>query len=534
MDEAATSHRFANLGSAPVSPDQPCGASARYEPQFEQLEAELAKQESLTPTAVDWKRVVELSALILQTKSKDLLVAAYLCRGLIEGERYPGLAAGLQVIRDLLIQYWDGLYPEVKRLRARGTAVAWLAEKAGQFVRDVTPKAGDKPALEQANALLKEIDACLDEKLGPDAPSLRDLSRPLKDHLQSLEAAAQRAVQAAAAPAPPPAATIPSPAARPAPAASAEIAEVTSDADARKALRQLQDIARKVTRYWLGKDVTDARAYRLGRLITWILVDSLPAQTDGQTQIPAPAPERIKAFENQRQNGQFDALLPELEAALTKAPYWLDGQKFAADVLQTLGPKGEAARKAVLRELRHFLSGFPELISMKFVSGTPFADDATAAWLEAEVLTGESGAGAGAGRRSRGDAPWEAALNEARATATGGNLEAAVKQLSQGWSTTGSAREQFMWRFSLAQLLMQTGHAHVAASLLEDLAARADEFKLREWEPELAARVYRLLLSAYEKSAGKSKNATDSAAKIASTFSRLSSVDPALALSVKV
>ena len=535
MDETATNHRFASLGAAAISPDHPCGSSARYESEFEQLEAELAKQESLTPTAVDWKRVVELSALILQTKSKDLLVAAYLCRGLIEAERYQGLAAGLNIIRDLLIQYWDGLFPEVKRLRARGTAVAWLAEKAGRFVRDAVPKRGDKAAVAQAVALLKEIDACLDERMGQDAPSLRDLSRPLKDHLQSLEAAEQQQAAQAAAPAPAPAAPSVAPAPRPAAAApAAEIAEITSDGDAKKALRQLQDMARKVTRYWLGKDVTDARAYRLGRLITWILVDSLPAQTDGLTQIPAPAPERARAFESQRQGGQFDALLPELETALTKAPYWLDGQKFAADVLQTMGEKGAAAHKTVLRELRHFLAAFPQLLDLQFVNGTPFADEATRTWLETEVLTGDSGGGTGASRRSRGDAPWESALTEARASATAGNLDAAVKLLSQGWSTTSSAREQFMWRFSLAQLLMQTGHAHVAASLLEELAARAEEFKLRDWEPELAARVYKLLLSAYEKSAGKSRNAQDSAAKIANTFSRLSSIDPALALSVKI
>jgi type VI secretion system protein VasJ len=530
VDEAATNHRFASLGSAPVSPDHPCGVSVRYEPEFEQLEAELAKQESLTPAPVDWKRVVELSALILQTKSKDLLVAAYLCRGLIEAERYQGLAAGLKIVRDLLLQHWDGLFPEVKRLRARGTAMAWLAEKAGRFVRDIMPKAADKAALANAVALLKEIDACLDEKMGQDAPSLRDLSRPLKDHLQSIEAAEQQKAAQVAAPAASGTMSAPRPVAAP----SAEIAEVTSDGDAKKALRQLQDIARKVTKYWLGKDTADARAYRLGRLITWILVDSLPAQTDGQTQIPAPAPERTKVFENQRQNGQLDTLLPELETALTKAPYWLDGQKLAADVLQTLGEKGSAAHKTVLRELRNFLGAFPQLLELQFANGTPFADDTTRAWLEAEVLIGEAGSGAGTSRRSRGDAPWEAALNEARAAATAGNLDAAVKQLSQGWSTTGSAREQFMWRFALAQLLMQTGHAHVAASLLEELANRADEFKLRDWEPELAARVYKLLLSAYEKSAGKSKNAQDSAAKIASTFSRLSSVDPALALSVKI
>lgn len=527
----ATNHRYAGLGSAPVSPEQPCGASARYEPEFEQLEAELAKQESLTPSAVDWKRVVELSALILQTKSKDLLVAAYLCRGLIEAERYQGLAVGLAVIRDMLLQHWDGLFPEAKRLRARGTAVAWLAEKAGRFVRAATPKAADKDALASAVALLKEIDACLDEKMGQEAPSLRDLSRPLKDHLQSLEAAAQQPAQAVTTPSMPGAAALSAP--RPAVAPAPEMAEVASDADAKKALRQLQDLARKVTKYWLGKDMLDARAYRLGRLATWILVESLPAQTDGQTQIPAPAPERIKALENQRQNGQPDTLLPELENALSKAPYWLDGQKLAADVLQSLGERGAAAHKTVLRELRHFLGAWPQLSALKFASGAPFADDATLGWLDAEVLTGDNGGGSGSARaRAGGDAPWDAALTEARAAATAGNLDAAVKQMTQGWSGTGNAREQFMWRFALAQLLMQAGHAPVAASLLEELTARAEEFRLRDWEPELAARVYKLLLSAYEKS--KSKNAQDAAAKIAQTFSRLSSVDPVLALSVKL
>ena len=61
MDEAAVNQQVCRIGVPSRSvPTQPCGQSARYEPEFEQLEAELAKQESLTPTAVDWGRVVEL------------------------------------------------------------------------------------------------------------------------------------------------------------------------------------------------------------------------------------------------------------------------------------------------------------------------------------------------------------------------------------------------------------------------------------------------------------------------------------------
>ena len=90
-----------------------------------------------------------------------------------------------------------------------------------------------------------------------------------------------------------------------------------------------------------------------------------------------------------------------------------------------------------------------------------------------------------------------------------------------------------MWRLALAQLLVQTGHANVAAPILESLVARIEEFRLREWEPETAVRVYKLLLSAYDK-AGKSKNVQDAAARAAQAFSALSSLDPVLALNVKL
>ncbi len=523
VDDAAKDQQFAELGSHPISPGQPCGQSARYEPEFEQLEAELAKQESLTPTAVDWGRVVELSATILQTKSKDLLVAAYLCRGLMETQRYTGLAAGLKVLRDLTASHWDGLFPELKRMRARATAVSWLAEKTGKQVRDTRPRAAEKDAVTRAAALLKEFDGLLAEKMGQDAPALMDLSRPLKDHLQALEAPPAAAKPAATAAAPRPAAAA---------AASAEIAEVTNDADAKKALRQMQDLARKVTKYWLSKDVVDARAYRLGRVATWLTVETAPTQANGLTQIPAPAPERIKQLETQRQAGQIDAMLPELESTLSKAPYWLDGQKLAADALESLGERGAAARRTVLRELTHFLATVPGLTELKFVGDRPFADGLTQEWIEEHATAGA--APAAGGRRAKKDAaPWDEAFNNARASATGGNLDAAVKQLTDGFNATSSAHDQFMWRLALAQLLVQTNHANVAVPILESLVARVEEFRLREWEPDTAIRVYKLLLSAYDK-AGKAKNVQEVAARAAQAFSALSSLDPVLALNVKL
>ena len=109
-----------------------------------------------------------------------------------------------------------------------------------------------------------------------------------------------------------------------------------------------------------------------------------------------------------------------------------------------------------------------------------------------------------------------------------------MKQLTDGYQATASAYDQFMWRLAPAQLLVQTGHANVAAPLLESLTARIEEFRLREWEPELAVRVYKLLLSAYDKTTGKAKSAPEAAARAAHAFSALSSLDPTLALNVKL
>ena len=91
-------HPLTDIGSKNISDDSPCGENARYEPDFEELEAELAKQESLSSETVDWGKIVNLSAQLTQNKSKDILVGAYLCYGLLLKENYAGLAVGLKIL----------------------------------------------------------------------------------------------------------------------------------------------------------------------------------------------------------------------------------------------------------------------------------------------------------------------------------------------------------------------------------------------------------------------------------------------------
>lgn len=574
--EPKIDHELTPLGATPVSDTAPCGESVRYEPEFEQLEGEVAKLESLNGAPVDWRTVVQLSSDILGSKSKDLLVAVYLTQGLLQTEGYRGLAVGLQIMSDMVEKYWDDMFPAKKRLRARKVAMEWFAEKAGQYIEENPPGDADADAILVAAKLSRELDGDLAEKMEDNAPNMVDLTRSMKRFRESFkqqqqqqkqaaqqapaaekpaqpepapqpEAAAQQAPaaepapvqQEAAAPTPPPA---PKPAAKvaKAPEIAAPSGDVGSDSEARKALRQLQDGVRKIGGFFTKAKLSDPRGYRLGRTAVWMTIDKLPPNKDGVTQLPAPPAERRKHFDSLFEQAQFSALIPDAEQLVARSAFWLDGQRLVAGSLKAMGAEYAAAHQTVISELRSFLERVPGVTDLKFSDGTPFADDATRMWIETEVTSASSSGASGSGQSSSGPAPWRDSLEEARGMAAAGKIDKAVQQMHLGISQAPTDREKFYWRSALAELLVQSGNLDVAIGMLEQMAERIERLQLDQWESELVVPIYQRLLEAYRKAAKPTKKDKGAAAvdaglqeKIDSVYSRLCWLDPATAITVK-
>jgi type VI secretion system protein ImpA len=59
----------------------------------------------------DWGAVLERGKKILAEKSKDLEVTAYMIEALVRQARFPGLRDGYHLARELIEQFWDGIYP---------------------------------------------------------------------------------------------------------------------------------------------------------------------------------------------------------------------------------------------------------------------------------------------------------------------------------------------------------------------------------------------------------------------------------------
>jgi type VI secretion system protein VasJ len=505
---------------APIPGAKACGESAKYEPEYETLEAEVARESGITPQPVDWGSVQRNAQAILEGKSKDLLIAVYYTYAAFDKRGYAGLLAGLKVCRALVQTFWEDLYPEKKRMRGRIAALEWLAGKLERALEQSRPATDEGPVVTEAATVLEELAKLLEEKLGRDAPDTAKVQRKLRDYARESEKPPQAAAAAAAAPG----AAVPQGA-----------IQVATEADVPKALRQGQTILRSVAAFIRAQKLEDPRSYRLTRVGAWLLIDQLPMQQNGVTQLAAPPAAVVQKYNGYIAEQKFAALIPEVEESFSKSPFWLDAHRFTAIALENLGANYVQAKQVVISELAAFLRRLPELVDYKFTDGTPYANEQTRLWLDQEVLAASEGGGGAAATPGEAPvhAPWLAAQREAKQLAVKGKSNEALALFQDGYAQSKSQRERFGWSLAQARFCFDAGMLQAALPQLEHLEQQVARFALEEWEPELSLEVARVLLLCYAQTAEKNKKMKDVLApKAEQLFARLSRLDLNAALKV--
>lgn len=116
---------YLELARAPCSQTSFAGTDVRFSSEYEALESELAKVQSLHGTGQpDWQKIIDISERLLREQSKDLRVAVWLTWALYQCESFCGLLAGLGLLRHLCDRHWPAVYPG--KPRTRGAALGWL------------------------------------------------------------------------------------------------------------------------------------------------------------------------------------------------------------------------------------------------------------------------------------------------------------------------------------------------------------------------------------------------------------------------
>lgn len=153
---------------APVSPGQPCGEDLSFSPEFDAIaKARQADDPTLEqgPWATslkeaDWKFVHAQCAQLIEKRSKDLKLAAWMAEALAIRASFRGLAEGLALMAALCERYWDEVYPlpDEGAHDQRIGNLCWIAARAPQLIRAMPLTEGDGYSLNDFAAPPEGVD----------------------------------------------------------------------------------------------------------------------------------------------------------------------------------------------------------------------------------------------------------------------------------------------------------------------------------------------------------------------------------------
>ena len=519
---------------APIEGASPVGVDFTFEPDFEAVKKEVDKLSSVDDKP-NWGAVATGSAAILKNKSKDFRIGVWNTIGLMQVNNFAGFAEGVVTLRGLVTQFWEPMFPDVKRGRARANMMTWLTEQAASFLEKVDVNERNGEAVKVSDDVLNEVDSALAEKLGDLYQGLGRLKAVMRDKV--------RQIPAPPPPPPPPteggstsSTTTTTEAAVFVPETSGgtDVPVATGMGDADNALVFHGQAIAAVGHVLRRENAMEANAYRLLRVGIWLPMVGVPYADGNTTMIPPPPLDSVAAWDALGEAGSWAEMLEAVESEIPNYPFWLDLQRRSALALDKLGPEYKAARAALGRGVVTFITGLPGIHKLAFSDGTAFADSMTLEWLEGE----QEKYGGGGGGPSKSalavnveEEELKKRMEEAKALVFGGNVPDGLSLATQLSMRAVDARTRFRSRISVAQMALDSGKRDIARAMLEALIVEADRHDLDTWEPALSVPLYANLLSCLRGGRGPDEMpAPETLAREAFLYDKLCRLDPAAAL----
>jgi type VI secretion system protein ImpA len=443
----------------PIPGANPAGIDLRYDPLYDKIKE--ARHEDDDAPQGDWQRarktadfslVTKLAGEALATRSKDLQLAAWLTEAQLRREGFAGLRSGLEVLRVLLVRYWEDLYPQLEDgdPELRAAPLSWVGLTLSPAIRSVplnrnghdfykykesrtvgyeADASGDpkklqarQQALEEGKLPAEEFDRGFDatpkswyKELAADVDgcveALGDLDRVGRERfgdsapnflrMQDALSEIQRAVRQLLAkklelePDPPELVANAEPIATSAtgasiPAAPQDTVPIVSPTSFEATSPESAAAnAISAARFLRRSEPRNPTSYLILRGLRW-------GEVRGQSDRPNP---RLLEAPSSQVRAQLKMLLLDaqwaqlLEAAesVMATPVgrgWLDLQRYTISACEGLGSDYGAVAKAIRGELRTLLTDLPDLASMSLMDDMPTANEETRQWLRSQGLNG--------------------------------------------------------------------------------------------------------------------------------------------------
>jgi type VI secretion system protein ImpA len=535
----------------PLPGPNPGGANLRYDPLYDKLK-EARREDDAAPQGewthprklADWPQVIKLASDALATKSKDLQIAAWLTEGLAHQEGLAGLKSGLDLMRGLVEQHWDHLYPELedgdtglraapldwvgrylhpvirsvplnksghdffrykearvtgyeadaakdeKKLAARQAAIEDKKLTAEDFDKafDATPKAWYKQLVADLNdcgQALQTLDGLAQAKFADAAPNFMDLQKGLDE---VGDVARQLLTKKLQLDPDPPEAT-PSGALGEGPggggAAGAAGALAPEPANAEDAAGRIAVAVRFLRR----ADPKNPAPYLILRGFRWGELRARGGEVAPKL-LTAPPTQLRTHLKGLLLDGKWAELLDAGEDVMATplGRGWLDLQRYELTACGQLGSEYDLVASAIRTALVGLLRDVPCLPDLTLMDDTPTANVETRGWLQSSGLVAAAAqAAAEAAAQPTPAAPamrpsLGRVFDRAMDEVRAGRPQKGIEVLMREAEQEKSARARFLCRSEAAGIMVEAGLEAVAMPILKELVDAIDAHKLEEWE----------------------------------------------------
>ena len=464
--------------------NSPVGEDCKYQDSFLFIEQEVDKSYSVTQDgSTDWKLIIKKSEDFLINESKDLKIASWWLYGLWREESWLGLKNGLYTYNELLKIFKKDLFPKSKK--AKTNILHWLNEILSEEFNNndaleklIIDEEEIKNLLEELDLIIKEIlennednfkkiIRFINNKITEKNSKIPDIKVVKKEEITKNDTQIIKKDEIE------------------------KITEINSDADAINILRTFKKNASLLCNYYRKNSISDLKALRITRLLSWLDTEGLPYADGKKTFLNPPSELELDDLENLYKNNSYEEALYLAEEIVEVSPFWLDGHLYVFNILEKT--KNFPAAMEVKNTFINFIKTNEGILDFTFMDGRPFASGKTKKWIERELNSNKSNSKESTVVNDQEESSFKKIYD----LANDGNIFDAMYAMEEKFNTSKNIEEKFNWRLKHAQLAIEFEEKNIALALLEELEKDVKKYHLNEWNPKLASEVYNLLLTSF-------------------------------------
>lgn len=484
------------LGSDAIIGVSPSGSDVRTSDIYEHLTQEVDKRNNLSASgAIDWQRVVDLSAEILANHSKDLLVGSYLTIGLLHAKGVNGLVAGVQIFRDLIINFWDnGLFPT--RPNGRLNAIAWWVENTTITIHSLAANDGcssdehaqlaqhfddiinflDEHSIETGISELYQLkNICAQQiKVATDIANSSPVSENNSDNTAQIKA-------------------VITPASTTNPSHSVPIINDFTADNVDQLLENTLTNLTKVSGMLANEQPFSYKIFMINRIVAWLDINVLPmCDNELKTMLPPPDESLYGAIKMNYQSQNWSEVIRLAESRVIDLRFWLDLSYYVYHALKAMNH--EVAAREVSSAVLAFTKRLAGVEKLLFSDGTPFANQDTQGWLSSLDTSANNYSSSSTSNDDNSVDSLSQELAHANELLANNQLAAAINYLHETVQQSNNQHLRLRRAMQFCHFCVAAGCVKLTASYIDDILIMVHNHQLEKWAPELAADVFALVL----------------------------------------